>query len=103
MCPSQFPLQKNLSRMYFYHDMTFYSSRNRPFIFALEIQTVQLGQNPKPKTKSLFWTKANTKLTFKPPTTTHPRKFFSQKGLSKGDESSCVNLLRENKMKDSKK
>ena len=31
---------------------------------------VQLGPSPNPKPKSWFWTKANTKLTLEPPTTT---------------------------------
>ena len=42
---------------------------------------VQLGPSPNPRLKSRSnWTKANTKLTFKPPPT-HPHKLFSQKGL----------------------
>jgi hypothetical protein len=41
---------------------------------------VQLGPSPNPKPKSWVWTKANTKLTFKPPTTHHhPHKLFSRR------------------------
>ena len=65
---------------------------------------VQLGPSPNPKLKPRFWTKANTKVTFNTHHHHHhhPHKLFSRKELSQDHENSCVNLLRQNRMKDKK-
>jgi hypothetical protein len=62
---------------------------------------VQLEPSLKVNPKSWFGPNRNTKVTFHTTTNQHPHKLFSQKGLSKYLEKCCVNLLNQNKMKDS--